>query len=206
MISIALVEDNDIYRSSLVQMINANKLFQILGVYASAEDALLELPQTAPDITVVDIQLKSMSGIDLIKAVKPMVPNTQFLICTSYHNNENVFNALKAGASGYIVKDASSVEIQNAIIELYNGGSPMSPYIARKVINLLQDEPDENAYDLSGRELEVITLLSRGLIYKEISDKLQISSNTVKNHLKNIYKKLHVQNKVEAINKYRSQN
>lgn len=206
MITISIVEDHDNYRNSLVKAIEENDTFKINGIYSSAEEALINLPLDPPDIAVVDIKLKSLSGIDLISQIKSNLPQTQFLMCTGYQNNEYVFSALRAGASGYIVKGSTSVEIQNAIIDLYNGGSPMSPYIARKVISLLHQKSDDQSFGLSNRELEVLSLLSEGLLYKEISDKLQISQNTVKNHCKNIYKRLHVQNKVEALNKFNQYN
>lgn len=201
MISISIIEDHENYRNSLVQAIQENDLFTIIGIYTSAEEALTLLPLSPPDIAIVDIQLEDLSGIELIQQVKNKVLNTQFLMCTSFQNSENIFNALKAGASGYIVKGSSAQEIQNAVKELHEGGSPMSPYIARKVISLYH-KPETNDFGLSKRELEVLNLLSKGLLYKEISDQLNISSNTVKNHCKNIYKRLHVQNKIEALNKF----
>ena len=204
MISVSIVEDNEYYRSTLLKAIGSNPLFDTTGVHGSAEEAIEPLLNFPPDIAIVDIELQHMSGIELIGHLKSKDTPTQFLMCTSYQNSENVFSALKAGASGYIVKDASASEIENAVIELHQGGSPMNTYIARKVISLLHGQPQKKTYGLSERELEVITLLSKGLIYKEISDQLAISANTVKNHLKSIYKKLHVQNKVEAVNKYRS--
>lgn len=202
MIKIAIVEDHEDYRRSLIKAIQERELFEILGVFVSAEDALNIAEDQVPDIMIVDIKLETMSGIDLIKKLKPRLINTQFLMCTSYQNNESVFNALKAGALGYIVKGSTGLEIQNAIIDLFEGGSPMSPYIARKVINLYHQKSEVNTFGLSPRELEVLNLLSRGLLYKEISANLSISPNTVKNHCKNIYKTLHVQNKIEAINKF----
>jgi NarL family two-component system response regulator LiaR len=204
MISISIIEDHDQYRKSLEDIVNQNPNFKINDVYSSAEEAIVSIVDNPPDIAIVDIKLKTISGIEFIETTRSKIPNTQFLMCTAYQNNENVFNALKAGALGYIIKDSSVDEIQNAITELYNGGAPMSPYIARKVINLLHQKEEPKNYNLSDRELEVLSLLSKGLLYKEISDKLGITSNTVKNHCKNIYKRLHVQNKVEAINKYRS--
>jgi len=203
MILVSIIEDHDYYRLSLVKMLESDSRFKVMGVYASAELAFDDLLQNPPDIAIVDIMLKEMSGIQLIKALKNSILHTQFLMCTSYQDSENVFNALRAGALGYIVKDASSADIQNAIVELYNGGAPMSPYIARKVINLMHQKPEADLNLLSNREQEVLVLLSKGLLYKEISDTLSISLNTVKNHLKNIYKKLHVQNKVEAVNRYK---
>ena len=202
MIKIAIVEDHEDYRKSLIKAIQERELFEILAVFVSAEDALNIAEDQVPDIMIVDIKLETMSGIDLIKKLKPRLIHTQFLMCTSYQNNESVFNALKAGALGYIVKGSTGLEIQNAIIDLFEGGSPMSPYIARKVISLYHQKSEVNTFGLSPRELEVLKLLSKGLLYKEISANLSISPNTVKNHCKNIYKTLHVQNKIEAINKF----
>ncbi|WP_231490782.1 response regulator transcription factor [Pedobacter sp. Leaf170] len=206
MISISIVEDHDKYRKALVSAIEQNDLFSISGIYVNAEEAIEGLMIHTPNIVIIDIKLKMLSGIDLINQIKALLPDTQFLICTGYQNDEHVFSALKAGASGYIVKGASYLEIQNAIVELYNGGAPMSPYIARKVIGMLQQKTDENKFGLSHRELEVLSSLSEGLLYKEISEKLNISQNTVKNHCKNIYKRLHVQNKIEALNKFAQYN
>jgi NarL family two-component system response regulator LiaR len=203
MISVSIVEDHENYRNSLVRAIEEDDQFKIIGIYASAEEALELMVENPPSIAIIDIKLKSISGIELIQQVKPKLPNTQFLMCTSFQNNDNVFNALKAGASGYIVKGSTAQEIQNAIVELYEGGSPMSPYIARKVISLYHKHPEPDNFGLSQRELEVLNLLSKGLLYKEISDQLSISANTVKNHCKNIYKRLHVQNKIEALNKFK---
>jgi DNA-binding NarL/FixJ family response regulator len=127
------------------------------------------------------------------------------MICTLHQDNEFIFEALNAGASGYILKDATGDEIKTAIKDLFLGGSPMSPYIARKIINVFREkEPLENQFGLSEREQEVLKLMSKGLLYKEIAAQLFISGNTVKNHLKNIYRKLHVQNKMEAVNKFKS--
>lgn len=202
MISVSVVEDHDQYRELLVDIISQNNALSMAGNYSSAEEALISLVSSPPDIAIVDIQLKNISGIQLIQQAKPKMPNTLFLMCTAFQNNENVFNALRAGASGYLVKGSSADEIQNAIIELYNGGAPMSPYIAKKVINLLHNKEETNDYSLTERELEVLSLLSKGLLYKEIADQLNITLNTVKNHCKNIYKRLHVQNRVEALNKF----
>ncbi|WP_316796897.1 response regulator transcription factor [Pedobacter agri] len=203
MISISIVEDHDQYRNLLVQVIQLNKNFVVKGVYSSAEEALAEMPHNQPDIALVDIKLKIQSGIDFVKQSKSILPYTQFLMCTSYQNDENVFSALKAGASGYILKGSSFEEIHSAIAELYNGGAPMSSFIAKRVIGLLHgQQANPNTFGLTERELQVLSLLSKGFLYKEISDQLSISPNTVKNHCKNIYKRLHVQNKVEALNKF----
>ncbi|RZK68171.1 LuxR C-terminal-related transcriptional regulator [Pedobacter sp. Leaf41] len=209
MISISIIEDHDYYRMSLVNAIKENDFFQIKGIYATAEEALECLPVNTPDIVIVDIKLKNKSGIDVILESKTNNLNTQFLMCTGFQNDEKIFSALKAGAAGYIIKGSTTAEIHDALIDLYEGGSPMSPFIARKVISLLQNKDAGTKrvdLGLSARELEVLSLLSKGLLYKEISDQLFISPNTVKNHCKNIYKRLHVQNKIEALNKFKEYN
>ncbi|RDC54284.1 DNA-binding response regulator [Pedobacter chinensis] len=203
MISISIVEDHEQYRNLLVKVLEINKAFTIKGIYSSAEEALSKMHLDKPDVALVDIKLRSLSGIDFVKRAKSFLSFTQFLMCTSYQNDENVFNALKAGASGYILKGSSFEEIHSAITELHNGGASMSPYIAKRVIGLLNGkQSNTTTFGLSERELEVLSLLGKGLLYKEISDQLSISPNTVKNHCKNIYKRLHVQNKVEALNKF----
>jgi DNA-binding NarL/FixJ family response regulator len=204
MISISIVEDNPDFRRVVAGFLQSQNGFIIKGLYAFAEDALEGLVKDAPDIAVIDIQMPGMSGIDLIAKVKHHIPHTQYLICTAHHDNETVFKALQAGASGYILKDADGDLIIKSIIELHNGGAPMSPYIARKVISQFQNAKKIGSGDeLTEREREVLHQLAQGLMYKEIADAMTISTLTVKNHLKHIYSKLHVQNKVEAINKYR---
>jgi len=206
MIKVAIVEDNLRFQSALASLLRSSDLFALCGIYSSAEEALLGLPANQPDIAVIDIKLVDMSGIALIQKVRQITTRTQYMICTLHQDNEFIFDALKAGASAYILKDASGEEIKTAIKDLFLGGSPMSPYIARKIINVFrQNEPQANQYGLSERELEVLKLMSSGLLYKEIAEQLFISGNTVKNHLKSIYKKLHVQNKMEAVNKFKSQ-
>ena len=206
MIKVAIVEDNIHYRSVLVKLITTSDDFLLNGIYASAEEALPNLLMHQPDIAIVDIQLSAMSGISLIQRLRSDMPCTQFLVCTLHQDNGRIFEALKAGASGYILKDSTADEIRNAVRELFLGGVPMSPYIARKIINSFQQTSTVNPdnFGLSSREHEVLRLICKGLLYKEIAEKLFISSNTVKNHLKSIYKKLQVQNKTEAINKYQS--
>jgi DNA-binding NarL/FixJ family response regulator len=178
--------------------------FIVKGIYADGETALTGLVSDAPDIAIIDIKMPGISGIQLITKVKRAIPNTQYLVCTVHHDNENVFKALQVGASGYILKDADSDTVAGAIIELHNGGSPMSPYIARKVISQFQNTGKRyEDYALTNREQEVLQQLAKGLIYKEIADSMSITTFTVKNHLKNIYRKLQVQNKVEAVNKFK---
>jgi len=206
MIEVSIVEDNQHYRSALETLLGSSDLFLLKGTYASAEEALPNLLLHQPDIAIIDIKLPLMSGTSLIRNIRHKMPRTQFLVCSLHNDNDHIVDALKAGASGYILKDASPAEIRNAVQELFMGGAPMSPYIARKIISLFQQiNPFVNSYGLSDRELDVLKLLSQGLLYKEIAERLFITDNTVKNHIKSIYKKMHVQNKIEAINKYKSQ-
>ena len=207
MIKVAIVEDNLHYRSAWANLLENADDFLLKGVYSSAEEALPNLLLHQPDIAIISIQLPVMSGISLIQRVRYKMPGTHFLICTLYQDNDRIFEALIAGAAGYILKNASTQEIKNAVKELFSGGAHICPYIARNIITLFQKtKGDINQYGLSYRELEVLRLVSKGLLYKEIAEKLFISGNTVKNHLKSIYKKLHVQNKTEAINIFQSRN
>ena len=205
MIKVAIVEDNDHFRTALETIVNQEKDLALAGSYTSAEKALSGLPQSPPDVAIVDVSLPGMRGTELIVRLKDKLSHTQFMVCTIHDDNDTIFEALKSGASGYIVKDPiTTEEILKAIRDLYNGGSPMSPFIARKVIGTFQ-KPTINDVNslLSMREKEVLELVSQGLLYKEIAIRLTISTETVKKHLKNIYQKLHVQNKVEALNKFR---
>lgn len=205
MITVAIVEDNEQFRIGLEAIINGQKEMALAGSYGSAEKALLDLPENPTDIVISDISLPGMRGIEMIVRLKEKMPQTQFMVCSIHDDNDTIFEALKCGASGYILKDpVTADEIVKAIRDLYNGGSPMSPYIARKVIGSFQKPviSDESSL-LSIREKEVLELLSRGLLYKEIAEKLGVTHETVKKHLKNIYYKLHVQNKIEALNKFR---
>ena len=202
-ISLAIVEDLAEVREGLRQFISLNPEFTILGTFQTAEEALQRLPQLNPDIVIMDINLPGMSGIECIKLVKKKIPRTQFMMFTVYENDEKVFEALKAGASGYLLKNTGLLQLIAALKELHNGGSPMSANIARKLVNLLQDEhvAVEPADGLSKRENEILLLLSKGLLYKEIADQLGISVGTVRQHIHKIYEKLHVQNRTEALNK-----
>ena len=205
MIKVALVEDNDLFRTALETIVSQEKDLTLAGSFSSAEKALSALERYPPDIAIVDISLPGMRGPELISRLKDKISQTQFMVCTIHDDNDTIFEALKSGASGYILKDpVTAIEIVKAIHDLYNGGSPMSPFIARKVIGTFQKPAinDVNSL-LSQREKEVLELVSQGLLYKEVAIRLTISPETVKKHLKNIYQKLHVQNKVEALNKFR---
>ena len=205
MIKVSIVEDNEQFRSALESIITSQDDLKLLSTFGSAEKAIIELPLNQPDIVIVDISLPGVPGTELIVRLKHRMPHTQFMVCSIHDDNDTIFESLKCGASGYVLKDPlTSGEIVKALHDLYNGGSPMSPFIARKVIGSFQSPMinDENSL-LSKREKEVLELLSKGLMYKEIAYHLGLSTETVKKHLKNIYQKLHVQNKVEALNKFK---
>lgn len=202
-ISLAIVEDLDEVREGLKQFISLNPEFKVLDTFKTAEEALHDLPQLQPDIVIMDINLPGISGIECIRLVKKKIPHTQFMMFTVFENDEKVFEALKAGASGYLLKNTGLLQLVEAIEELHHGGSPMSANIARKLVTIFREEHtrEEPMTALSKRENEILQLLSRGLLYKEIADQLAISVGTVRQHIHKIYEKLHVQNRTEAINK-----
>jgi DNA-binding NarL/FixJ family response regulator len=201
-ISIAIVEDLDEVRQGLHDFIVLNPEFRVVGTFKTAEGAVQEIPLLQPDIVVMDINLPGMNGIECINQLKHKTPDTQFMMFTVYENDENVFEALKAGATGYLLKNTEMTQITDALKDLYNGGSPMTVTIARKLVAVFQNQhANTSRHVLSVRENEILQLLSKGLLYKEISDKLSLSVNTVRQHIHNIYEKLHVQNRTEAINK-----
>jgi DNA-binding NarL/FixJ family response regulator len=202
-ITLAIVEDLDEVRDGLKNFISLSQDFKVLNTFKSAEDAVTDLPKLKPDIVIMDINLPGMNGIECIRQIKDKSPGTQFMMFTVYENDEKVFEALKAGASGYLLKNTGLVQLIESLKELHNGGSPMSANIARKLVTVFR-EKEKNATPiaiLSNRENEILQLLSKGLLYKEIADHLSISVSTVRQHIHHIYEKLHVQNRTEAINK-----
>ena len=205
MITISIVEDHDQFRNTLEIIIRGQKDFALVNSYSNAEKAIQDLPENPPDIVITDITLPGMKGTELIMKLKTILPQTQFMVCSIHDDNDTIFEALKSGASGYILKvPVTAEDILRAIRDLYNGGSPMSPFIARKVISSFQKPAINEVHSLlSLREKDVLELLSKGLLYKEIAQELGVGTETVKKHLKNIYQKLHVQNKIEAVNKFR---
>ena len=201
-IHVAIVEDHDIIRDSLSLLISGTAGYKCIGVFETAEDALRQLPSICPDVVLMDIGLPGMSGIECVKQLKPLCPNTQFLMCTIFENDENIFEAIKAGASGYILKKTPPAQMLQAISELHQGGAPMSGQIARRVLEAMQTPKvhDDMAL-LTDREKEILQLLAQGFRYKEIAEKLSISTETVRTHVHKIYEKLHVQSRTDAVNK-----
>jgi len=202
-ITLAIVEDLDEVRDGLRNFISLSQDFKVVDTFKTAEEAAYDLPKLKPDIVIMDINLPGMNGIECIRQVKDKTPGTQFMMFTVYENDEKVFEALKAGASGYLLKNTGLVQLIESLKELYNGGSPMSANIARKLVTLFRSEQKEiaNLEVLSNRENEILQFLSTGLLYKEIAEQLSISVSTVRQHIHHIYEKLHVQNRTEAINK-----
>jgi DNA-binding NarL/FixJ family response regulator len=204
-ISVCIVEDNKDIRLALEQIVMMAEGFNMLGSFPNAEDALLGLPQLLPQVVLMDINLGQMSGIECVGILKPKFPEMLFMICTVYEEDEKIFEALAAGANAYILKKTTPSRLLEAIRELYEGGAPMSSQIARKVVAAFSLKPqvhNQSLDTLSNREAEILQLLSKGLLYKEIANQLNIAQETVRKHVYHIYEKLHVNNRVEAVNKY----
>lgn len=203
-ISIAIVEDERNYNNALKKVINYQDDMKVVAQFFDGNDALLNLAGISPDVVMMDIQLQDILGIEIIEKLRKDMPDTQFIMCTSFEDDEKIFNSLKAGAMGYLIKGESMDKILSSIRDVYNGGAPMSHSIARRVLTHFEKKSsDVKGFDeLTNREKEILELLAQGLLYKEIADKKFISMDTVKKHVGNIYRKLHVNNKVEAINKF----
>lgn len=205
-IRVSIVEDNNFILHALEGIINQSDSCIIANVFKSAEEALGHLCEVPPDVVLMDIDLGKISGIHAVKFLKEKCPTVQFMMCTIHEEDDKIFEALTAGASGYILKDTKPEELIGAIVELANGGAPMSSKIARRVVNSFRQketEKKENHLEcLSGREFELLELLVKGMLYKEIAVELNIAQETVRKHVYNIYKKLHVNNRVEAYHKF----
>ncbi len=202
-ITVCLVEDNEQLRGTLARVISRAEGFQCLGQYANAEDALKGIPAERPNVVLMDINLPGMNGVECVRQLKPLVPETLVIMLTAYEDTENIFNSLAAGAAGYLLKRTKSAELLESIGDAMKGGSPMTTHIARKVVLSFQKPVVTTApgEELSPREQEVLDLLSQGFMYKEISDKLGISFETVRTYIRRIYEKLHVRTRTEAVAK-----
>jgi len=203
--SVVIVEDDRTLRQQIVDILGTAPDIRCIGAFASAEEALKAIPAKTPDGVLMDIKLPGMSGIDCVARLKRMLPSLQIIMVTIFEDSERIFRALKAGASGYLVKSRPPEQLLEAIRDVHSGGSPMSSHIARKVVqhfHLLDPSPKE-AENLSPREEQVLDLLASGFIYKEIGDKLNISVETVRTYVKNICNKMHVRNRLEAVAKHR---
>jgi DNA-binding NarL/FixJ family response regulator len=213
-ISVCIVDDNKDIRIALEQIVEMSDGYLLSGSFSTAYKALEQIPLLMPDVVLMDINLgEGESGIDCVSQLKSQCPEILFMMCTVYEEDEKIFEALAAGANGYILKKTSPANILDAIKELYEGGAPMSSQIARKVVNAFQsrhgesDEAETAMHGkpiniLSNRENEILVLLAKGLLYKEIASQLFISQETVRKHVYHIYEKLHVNNRVEAVNRF----
>jgi DNA-binding NarL/FixJ family response regulator len=202
MINVIIVEDNDTIREGLSALINGTEGFRCIATYRDCESLLKRIEDLSPDILLMDIVLPGMSGIDGVKKIKQIAPDLNILMLTIYGENDLVFEALCAGACGYLLKNTPPARLLEAIKEAHEGGSPMSPSIARKVVSLLQEKnllSASAASILTPREREILNALSQGNNYQAIADSLFISVSTVRFHIRNIYQKLHVQTQSEAV-------
>jgi len=200
-ISVAIVEDDVPAREILAGWIRDADGFKCAGEYDDAETALARLPVENPSVVLFDINLPGMNGIECVRRLKPRLPHTQFVMVTVYEDANHIFDALSAGASGYMLKQTKRSELIDALKDVHAGGSPMSSQIARKVVQSFRrtESETDGTNDLSPREREVIELLARGYLYKEIAEKLAISVPTVNTYIRRIYEKLHVRSRAQAV-------
>jgi len=204
MTTVAIVEDNAVMRRTFRQWLNASPDYRCVLACATAEEALAEIPQLKPDVVLMDIHLPGESGIACTARLKETLPALQVIMVTVYRNQELIFQALQAGACGYLLKRTSPEELLKAIAEVRSGGAPMTGEIARMLVETFQKKPASlpPEADLTHRESEVLALLSEGLSNKEIADRTGISYDTVRAHLRHIYEKLHVRGRTQAVNRY----
>ena len=203
MIAVFIVEDNPDIQLLLQTIVSSDAEYNYVGSAVNGVEALDKIPELLPDVVLMDIGLPDISGIDCVRKLKVLCPNVEFIMCTVYDEDEKVFESLEAGANSYILKKSKPELLRSAIREVHEGGSPMSSDIARKIVAKMQRrEQDRASYGITPREVDVLTMLSKGLTYQEVADGLFISVKTLKKHIYNIYAKLHVDNKVEALNKF----
>ncbi|MDB5132199.1 MAG: Two component transcriptional regulator, LuxR family [Mucilaginibacter sp.] len=206
MISVGLIEDTENYSAAVASLLRLSDELHLAGIWKDAESALLKVPEILPDVILTDIQLPGMNGIECIRKLKLDCPSIQFMILTVFEEDEKIFEALNAGATGYLLKSAPPEMIFNAIKDIHNGGSPMSPGIARKIIRHFQPGVANDGHQLfTAREKQVLDLMAEGKLVKEIAAVLDVTIHAIKKHIKNIYLKMHVQNKVEAVIKWKFQ-
>jgi len=203
-INVSIVEDSDKFRETLARVLNRADGFRCISQYPNAEEALKALPQDKPDVVLMDINLPGINGVECVRQLKQLAPALQVMMLTVYEDTENIFNALTAGATGYMLKRTPRDELLEAIREVHRGGSPMTTHIARKVVQSFQRaapaaSPTEM---LSPREQEVLDCLAQGFLYKEIAEKLSISYETVHTYIRRIYEKLQVRTRTEAVAKF----
>jgi DNA-binding NarL/FixJ family response regulator len=203
-IKVAIVDDDEGIRATLATLIRRAPALRLAGDYPDAETALKEIPSRPPDVVLMDINLPGMKGVECVRQLKTTLPNVQFLMLTVYEDSDSLFNSLKAGASGYLLKRTASARLIEAIQDVHAGGSPMSPQLARRVVQFFSKPAGDNASvaRLAPGEKEFLDQLSKGYAYKEIADRMNISIDTVRSYVRTVYEKLHVHSRTEAVVKY----
>ncbi len=205
-IRVSIVEDDAPVREILKDWLTRAAGFEFVSGFECAEDSVVQLPRQKPDVVLMDIKLPGMSGVDCVRQLKPQLPQTQFVMHTVYEDSNHIFNALQSGATGYLLKQAAHDELLAALKYVHAGGSPMTSYIARRVAQCFPNTPAQSDSDdnqsLSPREREVLEMLARGFLYKEIAEALNISIRTVDTYIRRIYEKLHVRSRAQAVAKY----
>ncbi|HSU54971.1 MAG TPA: response regulator transcription factor [Candidatus Dormibacteraeota bacterium] len=203
-IKVAIVDDDEGIRNSLATLIRRASSLHLAGDYPDAESALQEIPRELPDVVLMDINLPGMNGVECVRQLKAAAPSVQVLMLTVYEDSDSLFNSLKAGASGYLLKRTASARLIDAIREVYTGGSPMTPQLARRVVQFFTRAPqtDSPLSRLTPGEREFLDQLAKGYAYKEIADQMKISIDTVRSYVRTVYEKLHVHSRTEAVVKY----
>jgi len=203
-IKVAIVDDDEGIRTSLASLIRRSSSLRLAGDYADAEMALKEIPRHPPDVVLMDINLPGMKGYDCVRQLKAALPAVQFLMLTVYEDSDSLFNSLKAGASGYLLKRTASARLVEAIRDVHSGGAPMTPQLARRVVQFFSKPAsgDLSVSRLTPGEKEFLDQLANGYAYKEIADRMKISIDTVRSYVRTVYEKLHVHSRTEAVVKY----
>lgn len=202
-IKVAIVDDDEGIRASLATLIRRAPALRFIGDYPDAETALKEIPHRQPDVVLMDINLPGMNGVECVRQLKTTLPRTQFLMLTVYEDSDSLFNSLKAGASGYLLKRTASARLLEAIHDVHAGGSPMTPQLARRLVQFFSKPAgDASLARLAPGEKEFLDQLAKGYAYKEIADRMNISIDTVRSYVRTVYEKLHVHSRTEAVVKY----
>ena len=203
-IKVSIVDDDDGIRSSLAALIRRSPALKLMGDYADAETALKELPRKAPDVVLMDINLPGMNGVECVRQLKSALPKLQVLMLTVYEDSDSLFRSFRAGASGYLLKRTASARLLEAIKDVHEGGSPMTPQLARRVVQFFSGPLQEDTHlaKLTPGEREFLDQLANGYTYKEIADRMKITIDTVRSYVRTVYEKLHVHSRTEAVVKY----
>jgi DNA-binding NarL/FixJ family response regulator len=206
-ISVSIIEDNTGLQDSLVRLIDNSPGFRCSSQHATAESALKEISKVNPEVVLMDINLPGLNGVECVRRLKPLLPGTQIIMLTAYNKIELIYDALSAGATGYLLKQTKPDDLLAAIRDVHEGGSPINSSIARRIVQSFQKTAavGGEVATLSPRESEVLDLLAKGYLYKEISEKLELSFSTVRTHVRHIYEKLHVRSRTEAVTKHLGQ-